>query len=154
MGDFDEPLAANTRTVSPADPEPLVQKIAEAVADLVWVSETDAPFDVVRWPDSFGESTQELIHQDRVLQQVQLPPETPVEMIDLETFLAPTAPQPWHSEAEQAIAVRFQTLGNLLHDTLEEIQVFRCGEIELEIYIVGHTLEGHWIALHTSAVET
>lgn len=153
MGDFDESLAASTRTASPADPESLVQKIAAAVADLVWVSETDAPFDVVRWSDSFGESTQ-VPSQEQVLQQVQLPPETPVEMIDLETFLAPTAPQPWHSEAEQAIAVRFQTLGNLLHETLEEIQVFRCGEIELEIYIVGHTPKGHWIALHTSAVET
>jgi Nuclease A inhibitor-like protein len=128
----------------------LVQQFTAAVADLNWTSETDAPFDIALWT---GLSTATLSAK-QVLQQVQLPPETLVEVVDLDTFFAPTAPQPWHIDEEQAIAEQFQMLQMLLHQTLEDIQVYRCGKIELEIYIVGRTISGDWIALHTNAVET
>jgi Nuclease A inhibitor-like protein len=128
----------------------LVQQFAAVVADLSWASETDAPFEAALWPGISSTS----MSTEQVLQQAQLPPETPIEAMDLDTFLEPTAPQPWHTPAEQAIAKQFQILQTLLHQTLEDIQVYRCGEIELEIYIVGRNSGGHWIVLHTSAVET
>jgi hypothetical protein len=128
----------------------LVQQLVSAVANLSWPSETDAPFDIARWTElpAAQPST------EQILQQALLPPETPVETVELDHFFEPTKPQPWHSPEEQAIAEQFQNLQMLLQQSLEEIQVYRCGEIELEIYIVGRTRQGDWIILHTAAVET
>ncbi len=128
----------------------LVQRITAAVSDLNWPSETDAPFDVMVWPVL---STSKLSAQ-QVLEQAHLAPDTSVAAIDLDTFFEPTQPQSWHSAEEQAISQKFQSLQSLLHQTLENIQVFRCGEIEIEIYIVGRNAQGDWIVLHTTAVET
>jgi Nuclease A inhibitor-like protein len=133
--------------------EPLMQQIATAATNLNWVSETDAPFEVLLWTLSAKPSV-EKISGKQVLEQAHLPLETPVETQDLDTFFEPTLPQSWHSAKEQAIAKQFQSLQALLHKTLEDIQVFRCGEIEIEIYIVGRSPKGEWIVLHTTAVET
>jgi Nuclease A inhibitor-like protein len=130
--------------------EALVQQLAIAVTNLNWPSETDAPFEVLPWTEP---STAKL-DAKQVLEQADLAPETPVETLDLDTFFEPTLPQPWHSAEEQAIAEQFQTLQTLLHQSLEDIQIFRCGEVEIEIYIVGRSPKGDWIVLHTTAVET
>jgi Nuclease A inhibitor-like protein len=127
----------------------LIQQIATAVTDLNWSSETDAPFEVMAWPLSTATPS-----ASQVLEQAHLAPEAVVETLDLDTFFEPTQPQDWHSPEEQAIAKQFQTLQSLLHQTLEDIQVFRCGEIEIDIYIVGRCRKSDWIVLHTSAVET
>jgi hypothetical protein len=130
--------------------EALVQQIAAAVTDLNWPSETDAPSEVTAWT---GLSTSKLSAQ-QVLEQAHLAPDTAVATVDLNTFFEPTQPQPWHSAEEQAITEQFQALQALLQQTLADIQVFRCGEIEIEIYIVGRNAQGDWIVLHTTAVET
>jgi Nuclease A inhibitor-like protein len=129
-------------------PDALVQQLQSAVADLSWTSETDAPFDVSLWPGLDASPSTE-----QVLQRAQLPPETPVEVLDLETFLAPVVRSPYDGES-QAISEQFQALQSTLIQTLQSIQVYSCGEIELEIYIVGRALSGSWIAIHTAAVET
>jgi Nuclease A inhibitor-like protein len=129
--------------------EALIQQIATAVTDLNWTSETDAPFGVMAWPLSAATPS-----ASQILEQAHLAPETSVETLDLNTFFEPTQPQDWHSPEEQAIAKQFQALQSLLHQTLEDIQVFRCGDIEIDIYIVGRSQKGDWIVLHTKAVET
>jgi Nuclease A inhibitor-like protein len=132
------------------EPEALVQQIAAAVADLNWVSETDAPFDVMQWTEP---STTKLSAK-QVLTQAHLPPDTPVESQDLNAFFEPALPQSWHTAEEKVIAEQFQTLQALLHQTLRDLEVFRCGKIEIDIYIVGRSQEDDWIVLHTAAVET
>lgn len=132
----------------------LTQQLSAAATNLNWVSETDAPFEVLLWPELSTTPSGEKISAKQVLEQAHLPPETPVEIQDLDTFFEPALPQSWHSAEEQAIAEQFRNLQALLHETLEDIQVFRCGEIELEIYIVGRSPKGDWISLHTAAVET
>jgi Nuclease A inhibitor-like protein len=133
-----------------AETEALAQQIATAATGLNWPSETDAPFEVLLWPEPSAAQ----FSAKQVLEQAHLAPETPVETQDLDTFFEPTLPQSWHSAEEQAIAKQFQALQALLHQSLEDIQVFRCGEIEIEIYIAGRCRRGNWIVLHTAAVET
>ncbi len=134
--------------------EALVQQIATAVTDLNWPSETDAPFEVLAWTEPSAKMPTAKFSGKQVLEQAHLDPEMPVETLDLDTFFEPTLPQSWHSAEEQAIAEQFHDLQTLLHQTLEDIQVFRCGEIEIEIYIVGRSNKSNWIILHTTAVET
>jgi hypothetical protein len=134
--------------------EALVQQIETAVTDLNWPSETDAPFEVLAWTEPSAKTPTAKFSGKQILEQAYLAPETPIETLDLDTFFEPTLPQSWHSAEEQAIAKQFQALQTLLHQTLEDIQVFRCGKIEIDIYIVGRSPKGDWVVLHTAAVET
>jgi Nuclease A inhibitor-like protein len=136
---------------SPSPEEDWVQQMSAAVAGLSWMSETDAPFDVLLWTGL----AQDCLAPEDVLRQAQLPPDTPVEAIALDTFFAPaTELQSWYTPDDIKIAEQFQALETLLAQTLTQLQVYRCGTTELEIYIVGQTQDLNWLALHTSAVET
>jgi hypothetical protein len=137
-------------TSSP-NPEDLIGQLTAAVAELYWMSETDAPFDIRCWPVE----TEGPLSPSQVLAAAQLPSDTPIEVLDLDTLLAPViAPQPWYGPDERAIAERFQALQTLLHEKLEQLQVYRCGSTELDLYILGKTSVGNWIALHTIAIES
>jgi hypothetical protein len=131
--------------------EDLVQPFTAAVAGLSWMSETDDPFEVLYWT---GIPSEQLTPQE-VLHRAKLPPDTPVEGMTLEAFLAPaTQGQPWHTDEEAQSAKQFQALQTLLEQTLTQLQVYRCGTVEREIYVVGQAQNLDWIVLHTTAVET
>ena len=133
------------------DSEPLIQQMTTAVAGLNWMSETDAPFEVLCWT----EISQAGLTVEQVISQAQLPPETPIEFISLDDFLDPvTQPQPWHREEDAQIVEQFQDLRRLLEQTLTQIRVYRCGMGELDIYVVGQAQDVGWLVLHTTAVET
>jgi Nuclease A inhibitor-like protein len=133
------------------DPEALVEQLTTAVAGLIWMSETDAPFEVLHWVDI----PQDELTPKQLLHQAQLPPQTPIETMTLDAFLAPVIePQPWHTAEDAHIAQQFQALQALLTQTLTNLQVYRCGTTELEIYVVGQIQKSDWLLLHTTAVET
>lgn len=131
--------------------EALIAQMTAAVAQLSWMSETDAPFEVLYWPDipEDGLTVKQILHQ------AQLPPETPIEAIALEDFLSSaTQPQPWHTAEDAEIVERFQQLQALIAQALTQVQVYRCGRVEQDIYVVGQTQNLGWLVLHTSAVES
>jgi gamma-glutamyl-gamma-aminobutyrate hydrolase PuuD len=131
--------------------EDWVEQISTAVQGLSWMSETDAPFDVQCWTEIAPDG----LTPEAVLAYAQLPPDTLIEAISLDDFLAPAIQaQPWHFEEEVQNVEQFQALRTLLGQTLTQIQVYRCGTVEIEIYMVGQGPDSTWIALHTSAVET
>jgi hypothetical protein len=133
------------------DSEPLIQQMTAAVAGLNWLSETDAPFDILCWTDI----PQNGLTVEQVISQAQLPPETPIEVISLDDFLDPvTQSQPWHRKEDAQIVDQFQGLRVLLEQTLTQIRVYRCGTGELDIYVVGQAQNLGWLVLHTTAVET
>jgi Nuclease A inhibitor-like protein len=128
-----------------------IAQIATAVQDLCWMSETDAPFEVLHWSDISPDG----VTPEALLTHAQLPPETPLETISLDDFFAPVIQsQPWHSEQEVQSIQQFEALRMLLMQTLTQIQVYRCGTVEIEIYVVGQGQDSSWLALHTTAVET
>jgi hypothetical protein len=124
--------------------------LEHAIDQLLWTSETDAPFTLVEWPNPAD--TLDI----KILQGwLNLGPETVGECREFDEFFAlATEPQDWHGEEEAAIVKRYCALVKLLKTSLTQLQVFRFGEINLEIYIVGQTAEGPWIGLQTQAVET
>lgn len=127
----------------------VLQQLTAAVEGLVWMSETDAPFEVKLWTEPGPAFTAE-----QVVQHAQLPPETPVEVLSLEAFLAPVLQSLSSDPVTIVTASRFEALQQILSQVLNQIQVYRCGEVELEIYILGHFQDNDWVVLHTTAVET
>jgi hypothetical protein len=129
----------------------LIAQLTAATVNLCWSSETDAPFTVQLGPTN----VEEPLNSEQVLAWAQLPLDTPINAVDLDEFLAPVlTPQSWHTSEESATVARFQALQTLLHKRLTHLRVYRCGEIELTLYIVGQTPQADWIVLQTSAVET
>jgi hypothetical protein len=133
------------------DSEDLIQQITAAMVELSWMSETDAPFDVMRWTDIPPSG----LSREAVLNHARLSPEAPIEAISLGDFLAPvTQSQPWHTVEDAHRVKQFRGLQLLLEQTLTQLQVYRCGTVEIDIYVVGQAHDSRWLVLHTTAVET
>jgi L-fucose isomerase-like protein len=60
----------------------------------------------------------------------------------------------WHGEDELATARKYQQLAKLLEEELHAITVFRYGEVEIDVFVVGQLPNGEWVALKTKAIET
>lgn len=121
-----------------------------AIDGLVYVSETDEPFKVVCWP---GDGKP--LDSSKLLELISCSPDTPVEVTSLEDFFHElTTIQSWHGEEEAAAVRKYQNLQRLLSHELSKTRVFRVGEVEVEIYIVGSTCDGNWAGVKTTAVET
>ena len=134
----------------PSDSE-LVTQLQEATKDLRWVSESDAPFEVVDWNDcSLGR-----LDDDTLLKLTNQPEPKPIETMDFDQFFDyPTQVQDWHGEEETAIAHQYQAIADTLKQNLHNLKVYRIGEIQLDIYILGMTDDGKIVGLATKAVET
>ncbi len=73
----------------------------------------------------------------------------------LDEFFAPlTQAEEWHGEEERNEVRRFQELRSTLEKHLREIKVYRIGETEVTILVVGKTDDGRWAGIKTRAVET
>jgi hypothetical protein len=134
-------------------PPSVLPALTDAIADLFWISETDAAFDLIQWPDKT--LVDNALDASTVRQWLSLPEDIAVETCELKSFFAiATEPQDWHGEEEKAIVKRYQALVKLMTSALNHCQVFRFGTINIEIYIVGQTTDKLWLGLHTQAVET
>lgn len=127
----------------------LATRLEQAVAGLLYPSETDAPIEVFAWRDQTPFSQQALLassgHDEK----------TALKTIDLERFFAPvTTPQAWHGPEEQERTKRFTALRDLLKSELEEITVYRVGSVNIDVYVVGHTADGTYMGIKTRVVET
>lgn len=124
--------------------------LQEAADGLLYMSETDEPFEAVFWK---GEGSP--IDAGRLLKLIGANPCAPVREESLEDFFKDlVTEQDWHGEAEREDARRYRGLRETLQSRLGEARVFRIGEINVDIYIVGLTPEGDWAGLRTRAVET
>lgn len=134
-------------TVSDAELKTILQN---AIQNLLWISESDAPFEVVMWNQSIDH-----LGDHTLLQLIDRPETTPVETVAIDQFFAPAIQiQDWQSEEDTAIVHQYQQLVDVLKQHLQNLRVYRVGEVELEIYILGTTQSGHTAGLVTKAVET
>lgn len=122
----------------------MFSQVNSAITALYWVSESDEPWEIL---ELNGEPDAERI--------AKLSGKSPVETKDFEQFFAnATTAQDWHDEDEAADVQRYQTLVQLLQENLTDLQVYRAGKVEVDIFVTGQTKAGEWLALRTLAVET
>ncbi|MEG4960310.1 MULTISPECIES: nuclease A inhibitor family protein [unclassified Microcoleus] len=124
-------------------------QLKKASEGLLFLSETDAPFEVIHW------QVQEELTPTKLLQLTNHPPDAPVEMRTVDEFFAiATAQEDWHDREERETVQRFQNLVSVLKQNLSQLQVYRVGSIEIDVYIVGMAQNGDWAGLSTQVVET
>jgi len=130
--------------------------LEEATRGLLFMSESDYPFEVVRW-EGIEEVTPEYLRrvagQDATAAAAGAA--APVEERTVaEFFRVAAGEQEWKGEADIALAKRYQSLVRLLEENLTDVKVYRVGEINIGVYVVGRSSEGNWLGVSTRVVET
>jgi hypothetical protein len=129
--------------------ESITTQLKQVSKGLLFLSETDAPFEVIHW-QAQGELT-----PTKLLQLTNHPPDAPIEIVSVDEFFdVATAEEDWHDEEERETVQRFQNLVSVLKQNLSQLQVYRVGSVEIDAYIIGVTDGGGWAGLSTKLVET
>ncbi|MDB5296639.1 MAG: nuiA [Phycisphaerales bacterium] len=118
-------------------PDPL-QPLREAGDGLLYPSESDALFEVFRWPAKAGMSAREAVAARTEGE--------PVDEQTIDAFFAPLA--------DTDDAARFARLRQAVERSLTDPTVIRVGEVRVAIYLIGRAPSGEWAGLRTEAVET
>ena len=128
--------------------EQLMEELSEATRGLLFMSESDYPFEVFRWTGA--EPTPEFLRGLACADSA-----APVEMREAREFFRAAASEPeWKGEAELAVARRFQALLRLLETSLAGLKVYRVGEVDIKVYVAGRAPSGNYIGVSTRVVET
>jgi Nuclease A inhibitor-like protein len=126
----------------------VIDRLTEATVDLFWSSESDYPFELVSWI-SGTELTADGLFND--LDDADLE----VESMTLADLFKPVlAVEDWYEAAELAQVGRYRDLLQAIEVSLADVEVFRVGEVEIGVYIVGRTSAGDLVGLKTYVVET
>jgi hypothetical protein len=84
-----------------------------------------------------------------------LKPDAEARAADFENFFAAaTEEQDWQDAEARARVKKFQALVKYLKENLTDIQVFKAGDAESDVYVVGRTAAGNFAGVKTKAVET
>jgi hypothetical protein len=117
-----------------------LQEIRKASDGLDYPSESDAPFDLFRWPKGRGAAREQVVAHGGAVRKI--------EEVLSDAFFAELI--------ESDEGERYKQLRRALESQLKELKIFRVGvgEPKVDIYLVGRTRAGDWAGLHTTSIET
>ena len=118
-------MGANNRHV--------MERLSQAAAGLLFMSESDYPFELIQWegPD---EPTADFIRN--IAGEAE---HAPVQRLEVEQFLN---------------SGRYQRLLLVLQHELSDLRAYKVGKINMPVYVVGRSREGSWLGVATRVVET
>ena len=129
----------------------LAARIKRATSGLVYQSETDAPVKPFRLEGFTGES----LTPDALRECLGREASTPVAAVAFDDFFADlVADQDWYGDEERDMAKRYRRLVRVLERSLEDLKVYKVGEREVDVYVLGRTPGGEYVGVTTKAVET
>jgi Nuclease A inhibitor-like protein len=116
---------------------------------LLSISESEYPFEVFLW-ENMAPATPE-----KVLQQTNHAPGILVEVVTVDDFFqVACSEEDWHGDEEKEMVARFKALLETIKTTISNPQVYRLGEIEIDVYILGATPKNDLVGLSTKVIET
>lgn len=126
----------------------LIEELRESTRGLLFMSESDYPFEVFVWGNA--EPTREFLRGLACADS-----SAAVETRDAREFFRASASEPeWKGEDELAAARRFQALLRLLETSLTDLKVYRVGAIDIKVYVAGRAPSGNYLGVSTRVVET
>ena len=127
----------------------LLSELKEATKDLLFMSESDYPFEVFRW-DKAQEVARDFLRKEAGKGMDDTVEEKSVD----EFFKQAVSIQDWHGKEEKATAQKYQALVKLLKERLTNLKVYRVGSVNITVFILGKDQGGDWVGLATQVVET
>ncbi|MBT9317882.1 nuclease A inhibitor family protein [Leptothoe spongobia] len=126
----------------------LLPELEAACDNLLWRSETDYPFEVAVLPVD-----QQIASVDSLINSY--PDNTPVAIVSLDDFFGQSiVERAWFDSRELRLVERYRNLRDLLETTLENLQVYRIGSVEMDVYLLGKTEDNQVVGVKTKIVET
>ena len=119
----------------------ILKQLQTASKGLLYPSEQDRPIKAFFWPQA--EVGQENLDTATVRKMTKQPEDAQAETKPLEFFFSPVADDP-----------EFQGLQQALKQLLTKIEVYRFGDTDKQVYVVGKTSEGDFAGVSTHVVET
>jgi hypothetical protein len=129
--------------------EEIMSELARAAEGLWYMSESDYPLETVSL-EGADEPTPE-----RLRELAGAGAEASVETRSLEEFFRRDGVR-MHAEGsvEAARPASFDGVIRALRENLSDIKVYRIGEVNIPVYILGRSARGNWLGLSTRVVET
>lgn len=128
-------------------PQPsLLQELQQASEGLLFMSENDYPLTAFVW-----EKAADGFNPDLLLARAGHPAGTLVETRTVDNFFRNAIRDDLYGEEA---AARFRQVVELLKARLTDIQVYRLGEISIDVYVVGKTSTGDLAGYSTRVIET
>ena len=129
--------------------EDVLDELERAAAGLLFVSEADYPFEVFKW-DGAVEITPQFLREAAGQSR-----DAAVALKSVDEFFAAAVSEPaWKTGEELSTARRYKSLVATLKNNLGDLRVYKVGEINIPVFVVGRGGEGNWIGLKTRSVET
>ncbi len=126
----------------------IIDRLKQSTTDLLWSSESDYPFEIVSWELGIELTPSDLFSN---IYDTDLA----IDSIALTDLFEPVLTiEDWYKQTELDLVDRYTNLLDSINTNLAEVQVFRVGEVEIDIYIIGKTPTGDIIGLKTRSVET
>lgn len=130
------------------DTTTLLDTLKNQTQGLLFPSESDFPVE----PFSYGEHEPTL---EAVRERQGHAPDVPADEATLGSFFEGlTEVVEGASEDELAFAERFRQLQELLEKNLTDVRVYRLGQVNIEVLVLGRHASGGWMGVRTNVVET
>jgi Nuclease A inhibitor-like protein len=127
----------------------LIEELKKATEGLLFMSESDYPFETICWK-GLPEVSSEFLRT-----QAELSVDAPVETINLDDFFQVAASDAeWRSVESRQAALKYRNLIALLKENLDNVKVYKLGRVNMPVYIVGQSKTGNWLGISTRVVET
>jgi hypothetical protein len=127
--------------------EKLFAEISDCARGLTYISETDAAIEPVSFGRAASVDVRKIVAGDSE--------KTRIQEISFEDFFRrPAETHDWFRDDEKLRARRFAKLRDLLKYNLHDLKVFRIGDIQIEIFVVGVDADNNLTGIKTKAVET
>jgi hypothetical protein len=128
-------------------------RLAEAAADLYYPSESDEPFEYVEL--TFPPEAEPLSERS-VSEFLGRRPFNQTEEVSLDEFFEPvTTLEDWYEDEDKKVVEQYFHLKDLLQSSLTDVRVFRVGQVEIDVYLIGKTeTDGLYAGLKTRVTET
>ena len=129
----------------------LRQSLLQATEGLLYPSETDEPLVYFEW-DLSGNAP---LSEQAVRKYTDNPRQISVKKQPLDDFFGQvTEIKEWYHADELKQVEQFKELQRQITGNLTDIQVFRVGKIDIDVYVVGKTPSGKWAGISTKVTET
>jgi hypothetical protein len=123
----------------------ILKELARAAEGLWYMSESDYPLEPLRLEGADGPS------HDRLRELADADADARVETRSLEEFFRDEAAV---SAGERPAPASFGGLSRALRENLSDVKVYRVGEVNIAVYVVGRSACGGWLGVSTRVVET
>lgn len=127
--------------------EEVQAELRQASDGLLWMSESDYPFEVVE-ADAGGEV-------EEAVKSLSGNPSAGIERRTVAEFFRPAVTAHEGQTEERAATVeRFRRLVEVINRGLAEASVYRVGDTQVQVFILGRTGDGKLTGLKTVSIET